>query len=356
MFNKTKVEDSLVGIVGLRQPLNPTYSVLDTANLTSSSGYFVTDLEYVKTEYIKDAQDFEAITDLDFNILLRNKQKSAIANVCNLVFTSEDFIDRNVFYANANNNTEAETLPDGFVGFKIQVAQEKNIAFEIPRIILDFQSQFSAFTLYLFNTGDPNPLESKVITITEQHQTEELGWVVDNTNDAYKGDYYIGYIKDVNSPIPFKRNYQAANNISSIKNIGITRVKIEGHTGATLWDLQTEDGMSENTGLNPDLMVFDDYTDFIIQNQRLFARAIQLDMGIGMMTESIASLRSNRNTRVSEQGIVAMVQNLDGVDTNGFKIAGLRPTLAGAIKTIKLEIEKLRGSFIPSRLQTITLT
>ena len=38
------------------------------------------------------------------------------------------------------------------------------------------------------------------------------------------------------------------------------------------------------------------------------------------------------------------------------KIIGLRPKLMTAINTIKLEIEKLRGSFIPSRLQTITLT
>lgn len=359
MFNSTIVENSLDGIVGLHQPLDPDYAVLDAGRLASRSGLFVNghDIPLAKVEFFKDAQNFEAITDIDFNTELERLQKSSITSVCNQVFTSEDFIDRGVFYKNANNNVTAETLTDGFVGFRIDVANKKNIAFEITRVLLDF-TDTGSFDLLLFNTGDPNPIKTQTITITEQHQEVALNWVVDNTRDSYKGDYYLGYIKTGSTPIPFKREYQNARILSSISNINIREMQVPGHSTATLFDLDDEDGLSENIGVNPDILVYEDYTDFIIQNQRLFARAIQLEMGIAMMNASIGSLRSNRNTRISDGLVVQMIQNIEGVDAEGgkIKIHGLRSRLAGAIKQISVEIDKLRLGYLGGRIQVQTLT
>jgi hypothetical protein len=355
MFNTTIVENKVNGIVGCKQPYDPNYDIVDSDNQASRSGYFVTDLPLAKIKYFKDCQDYESITDANFNTILSNLQRSAISNVCNEVFTTEDFQDRNVFYKNANNNIDAAVLTDGFVGFRLELANEKNIAFEIPRVILDFKDTFGAFTLYLFNTGDPNPIHSKTITITEQHQVEELNWTVDNSGDTYKGDYYIGYNKTVTTPVPFKRNYGNANVLSSITGIDITPMQIVGHSTGVLFDLTSETGLSENIGVNPDIIVYDDYTDFIVQNQRLFARAIQLEMGINMINECISSSRVNRNKRVSESVIVRMLQTIDGVDTDSIKITGLASKLSGAIKTIKQEIDKLKKGFLGGRIMVETL-
>jgi len=337
MFNTTKVENDLVGIVGLRQPNNPDYAVLDAANIASRSGYFVTDITLAKVEFYKDSQDYEGISDVDFNTLLVELQKRAISSVCNLVFTQEDFQDRNLFYKNANNNVDAEVLDDGFVGWRIDVKKEKNVAFEITRVILDFQGNTpNDITLVLYNTGDPNPIQSKVITISEQHQVEELGWVVDNSGDTYKGDYYLGYNKTATTPIPFKRGYNNANVISSIEGLTIT----------------------ENIGVNPDVLVYDDYTDFIKQNQRLFARGIQLDMGIKMLQQSLSSARVNRNERIGEQHAVRVLQTIDGVRTDSGKLTviGLREQLNSELSSIRMEVTKLRKGYFGGRIMTSTLT
>ena len=66
MFNKNKI-DSIYGIVGLRGSDNPTYQILDAANLASTSGYFVDDNPYCKIELYKDNQDYSNISDAEFN-------------------------------------------------------------------------------------------------------------------------------------------------------------------------------------------------------------------------------------------------------------------------------------------------
>ena len=52
MINVTKIQNSLIGLIGFKQPFNPDYAVVDSNNLLSSSGYFVTDNPYAKIEYI----------------------------------------------------------------------------------------------------------------------------------------------------------------------------------------------------------------------------------------------------------------------------------------------------------------
>ena len=356
MFDKTKVETALLGIIGLRQPSNPDYAIIDTPNLASTSGYYVTDISMAKVEFYKDSQDYEAISDADFNDLLRATQKSAITSVCNQVFQTQDFRDRNLFYKYPNNNTDAETLNDGFVGWQICVTKEKNVAFEITRVILDFQSNYdNDITLQLYNTGDPNPIQSKVITITEQHQEEVLNWVVDNSGDTYKGNYYLGYIKSATTPVPFKRNYQSSSSISRIEGLVIESTKVDGHTGNVLFDLDSTEGLSENIGINPDVIVYNDYTDFIKQNKGLFGRAIQIDMAIKMMNVISSSLRVNKHERMAAAK-VRIVQDINGIDAdNGkLKIFGLRAQLLGEISMIKKEVEKLRVGYFGGRIKVAT--
>ncbi len=60
MFDKTKLNTSLYGVVGFRQPLNPTYAVVDASNLISRTGYIINDNPYAKVEFLFDNMDFES--------------------------------------------------------------------------------------------------------------------------------------------------------------------------------------------------------------------------------------------------------------------------------------------------------
>ena len=88
-------------------------------------------------------------------MVIKNLQEDAIVSVCSRVFNKPDYIDRQVLYKNAQNKINSETLPDGFVCFKIVVSNKKNIAFKIERILLDFEGT-GDIELLLFNTSQSN--------------------------------------------------------------------------------------------------------------------------------------------------------------------------------------------------------
>lgn len=357
MFKATKIATGLLGIVGFRQPYNPTYAILDADNILSDSGLYVNDNPYAKIEFIKDNQDYKDISDEDFNLLLKDMQKSSIISVCNQVFNEFDFIDRNVIYKNASNKTEVETLPNGFVGYKIKVSSAKNTAFNINRVILDFDGT-GTFDLLLFNTGKKDALLTKTITIASDNQVEELNWELDNTNTTYKGDYYIGYVTDGITVTPFKREWNNANLMSNFKELCLEKVYVTNHTSNELFDLTLVNGLSKDTGLNLDISVYDDYTDFILNNKMLFAKAISLEFTIRCLQMYVSSLRSNGNERKAQelyQKIMVEIEGTKGSDSL-ISVTGLREQVLGEISQLKQEVKKLKTGILKSRqIMTHTL-
>jgi hypothetical protein len=358
MFNKSKIETGLYGVVGLRQPYDPDYQLLDADNQLSSSGYFVTDNPYVKVDYLKSNQDYVSISDADFNTEVKQIQHSAIASVANAIFNDSDYIDRQVLYPHAQNRVNVETLPDGLVCHKIRVANEKNVAFEITRVLLDFQGT-GDIELMLFNTSQDAPIESKVIKITSTHQTELLNWRVDNSGDTYKGEYYLGYLTnyiDIGTLKPFKRDYDRSDIQSCITHLDINQFYFVNHGTNALPNLDNESSLDEAIGLNCDITVFDDFTDMILNNKMLFGYAIYLDMCIKIISTYAASSRSNAKQRFSESQVIRMIQEIEGQNTDGsVKVTGLRPQLLGELKRLTKEIDKLKQGYFGSYARVETL-
>jgi hypothetical protein len=356
MFQVGKISDKLYGIVGLDDSLDPTYAILDAGNQISRSGYRVTDNAYVKIEYIRDNQDYKNASELEFNAYVKRLQQSSIINVCNKVFNKFDYLDRNLLYTNVQNKVNQETLVDGFVGYEIEVDDDNDIAFGIKRVLLDFDT-LGTFNLLLFNSNKSEPILQKTITITSKTQEVVLDWVIDNSDITYKGNYYLGYIKTATTPIPFKRDYQKAREMNNFSNLEIEKVQINGHNTETLFDLTLERGLYQDVGINPDITVYKDYTDLIINNEMLFARAIDLEFSIAILREQLNSMRDNINKRNSEDSIKLILAEIEGTGgNNAIRITGLRPTLMGEINFISKEIDKLsRGYFNDSiRVSTIT--
>lgn len=362
-FDKSKIETALFGLVGFRQPANPDYAILEPDLLTSRSGKYVNDNPYAKIEYFKDSQDYKDISDADFNELLRQKVYSGISNIANSVFDKPDYIDRQLFYRYALNKGDGtDDNPLGFIGYRIQVSNRKDLAFEIKRVLLNFDlggGSGETIDIVLYNSAIDTPIFSETVTITDTNQEVELNWVVNNTDAYYKGEFYLGYNYDPGavSYKPYKRDYNAANVLSNISEIYIEEVKVVGHNTNTLFNLEDYDGLSESTGLNFDVLVFDDFTDLIIQNERLFSEAIEMSIAIDMINVYRATLRSNRNQRKSEEHIIRVIQEIEGQDEVGsVKIVGLRQRLSGKLTKIKKEIDKLRKGYFGGMLMVNTRT
>ena len=353
MFNKNKI-DTLYGIVGLRGSDNPLYQILDAANLASTSGYFVDDNPYCKIELYKDNQDYNEITDVGFNANLKKLQESSISSVCDAVFSDSDYIDRQVLYRYAQNKTTTETLPSGFIGYKITPNDTKSLAFSITRDILSFDGT-GDIELMIFNSSKKEVVFSEVVSIVSDHQVVELDWTLDDTDGLYKGEYYYGYNTDGLTVQPFKRDYNNSNIESIISDLYIENIFVKDHNTNTLFDLTTTEGNSLTTGLNPDITVYEDYTDLILNNKKLFSRAIQLDMQIKMIGFNLASIRSNKNQRLGEANTVRMLQEIDGQSGDGVvKIAGLRPMLLGEVKRLTTKIEALKDGYFQGSISVYT--
>tara|TARA_R110002051_G_scaffold179321_1_gene249088 strand:- start:4834 stop:5907 length:1074 start_codon:yes stop_codon:yes gene_type:complete len=357
MFDVTTVISKMYKLVGLRQPFNPTYAILDADNITSTSGLYSnrSDNPYVKVEYLKECQDYVAISNVEFNQLLKEGQESAIVSVCTDVFSSQDARQTDMVYSYAMNKVNTTSLESGWVGYKLKVTRLKDVAFEIPKITLDFEGT-GDITIQLYNSNKQTPLLEQIVTITDTTQEVELDWVVNNSGDTYKGDYYLGYV--VNGALtPFKRDYENSNIKNGFCDLSIEDVQFKGHTGSTIFDLTTNDGLSDYTGLNPTLVVYDDYTDTIVKNKKLFARAIDLQFQISLMRTYQGSLRSNKDQRKAQEVFNAITIAIEGLDQDGaVKVQGANAKLFGEIENIRREVLKIQGGVNFQGITTGTFT
>ena len=344
MVNVAKIQAKLNGLVGFRQPFNPAYAILTSANTTSRSGLYATDNEFVKVEFLKDGQDYDVISDANFNTYLTNKQNEAIANVCNSVFFKPDFIDRGLMYRNALNKVNTVTLPVGFVGYKLKMECENNIAVNIKRVLVDF-SGTGTLKILLFNTSKLTAIQTKTVTITTDHQEVVLDWVIDNTDGIYGGEWYIGYNTTGLTVTPYARDYENSILMRNFTHLDVYPILIPSHNTETLFNLTNFEGYAYATGLNFDITIANDYTDLVINNEFLFSNAILYSLQINCLQTSIASIRSNRNERISETMIRKMLVEVDGADDGVVKKIGIKSLLYGSLSKIKAEIEKLQNGY-----------
>jgi hypothetical protein len=331
MYNRNLI-DARTGLVGFENSANPAYAMVNTTNQTSRSSRYFTDNPYCKIEYILDCMDYKDASGTQINTNLTKIQRVAFMNVCDELFNNEDYLERDLMYPYEQNKINLETLPAGFVGWRI--FKKAGIAFQINRIFCEFSNE-GIFTLYLFSSNQPTALESQEITVsTIGFQDVSLtGWIVDNTVN-YDGHYFLGYIK--NDLIPYKRDYCNSDLKAYFKHLAFERIYVPGHSSDTLFNQDDIDGLSENPGINPDISVYRDYTDLIIRNENLFATAVQLAGQIEILRLIISSGRSNPTERITKQVVDKLLFELEG--NPELKIYGLK-------NKYNQEIKKLKNSF-----------
>ena len=340
MFDVTNIQNGLIGLVGVRQPYNPSYAVFDSVSLTSDSGLYLDDMPYWKAEYFIDSALGSNYTPAQVNESLLNIFKGSSVDVCNKVFNKIDLIDRQILYTNAQNKINTETtLVDGFLGYRFRMSKQKYLAFRINKLILEFEG-LGDVKIMLFNSYESAPIQEKLVTISSNYQTEDINWVINNTA-TYKGEYYIGFLYD-STLTPYKRDYRDSNEQNAVKELCIDKVQVIGHNTETLFDLTDVRSLGENTGLNLDITVYEDFTDFVLNNKIMFARSIQLASCINVYNRFISSNSSNIQERYSKDLIISIMRIVKGTIGDGFKDVGLQTLLDNSITSLKDEIQRLR--------------
>ena len=359
MINVAKIQSGLKGLVAVRQPLNPVNDVLEATSYVSKSELFLDDVEHFNFEFWKDCQNYAEATDDDYQAKWEQLEGSILNNVMAQVFNKPSYIDRNLIYSNPFDRNELITISTDstqFYGYEIKISDKKNIAFCISSVKIEGKSigGVGDLVVQLFHSSQDEPIKEQTITTTDDGtlQTVQLDWYIDMSDNYYKGQFYLGYYVPEFIFSPYERNFERSNLMNTIQELCIRRIERLGDF-TSLEDMDTSD---QHNGLNFDITVYTDYTDLIVQNQFMFAKAIQLQWVSSILAMIVSSNRSNRNERVGKEMISLIMLTLEG--QNGFglqKVKGLREQVAGELARLQIEMDKLTNGYLPQEFVNDTI-
>jgi hypothetical protein len=357
MYNIQKVVNSLNGLVGFKQPANFPFTLSESVK-ASSSGRFVDDNEFIKLDFINATQSNATIDEQGFNDLLTDYTRKGIISLCDQIFDEPDFVERQLLYKNANDKIATEPFPEnvGFVGFQLEPeSYRNNFAFEITRVILEFENTPGSLTLLLYNSAKKLPVfESDPINVTSELQEVELNWMLNDLEGLYRGEYYLGYRTDETTLQPIKRDFEDAEIRSVIKDMFIHPVYAP-QANRDLFSLDDVDNVTETWGLNPDITAYKDFTDQIIQNKNLLANVLQQSIQVVILESYMTTTRSNRDQRISDDMLKKVLVELNGISTQSYNSQGLKNALSSEITRLKQEIRKTQdGYFNKNFAQVVT--
>jgi hypothetical protein len=257
------------------------------------------------------------------------------------------------------------------VGFEIVPIRAKGIVVKINRIGLQF-TEPGEYTLYLMHSSSPEPV--KTIKVTKQKRGSLEWFSFDDLLLPYEGEFndaggswFLCYkqseLPEGSMAIYKSRDWSKGPCSSCSRNEVISwnawSKFIEVHPFSVketslpetfgLWDIDDNTyTYDRNYGINIDLSVKCDLTDFIVEQRMLFRDIIAKQVAIDMLREFAynANVRTNRHTmNVSRLDIL---YEIDG-DSSSMKKSGLSYQLDMAYKAISLSTEGLDRACLPCK-------
>ena len=288
------------------------------------------------------------------SVWLKRLQDQAIAKMVQMFLTqksllkeSKALLERRTFFDGAGRL--ANTLPSGqrIVGMEITPAYSMGVTAKIERIGLQMTGATGTVRVYLFHSSQVDP-----IAVADLEYTKENGgfqWFdvkdfympyISEANDS-GGAWYLCYCQQdlpegmecVNVAKDWSREPCGTCNIGSLtawreltKYINISPFRV--HAPETfkefpeMWDIEeTVYTNTVNYGLNVEVSVYCDLTDFIIKERQMFANVLQMEMAARVlrMLAYNPSVRVNRKqSNASQFDLIAEVDGYPQGREQGF--------------------------------------
>ena len=329
MFNATKIK-ALYGIVGINQPSDPTYAVLDASNAASASGIFVDDLSpFVKVSYLKETQDYSDASSAQFNAFLKRLQEQSILEAVNDVYNEPDVIETKPEFTE-DAEIKYEVSNDGdFVGRQLVFCDMKDKAVSINKCWLNFNGA-GTVKLLLFSQYRKAPVQTKSVVLTDTGVNEvTLNWIIPYSDIVLGGRWYIGYINEGYTIKAINMNRSS----NCIDGVEITSGKVVGHTSEAIFEPNKFTGTGNEYGLNFDISLKKDVTASAVNNSNSLAMAIGYKMAIKCIEAYKASRRSNGEQRLTDELVRDLIFELEG--NPELKIFGLYGKYRNEIAKVK---------------------
>ena len=269
---------------------------------------------------------------------LRRMTLQNIAQVIQMFLTkkslqreSKSLLERMVFFDGAGriNNTIASN--GNLVGFEITPVRSLGVTAKISRVGLQMTGAVGKVKLYLFSSDERDPIQTKEVTIAKGNGSME--WF--DLSDWYmsgSGCYYLCYNQDdlpegmeaINVARDWSRepcgtcnrgNLEAWRELTKYLQVAPFRIKAleTFEEFPELWDI--EDNIYTNThnyGLNVEVSVGCDLSDFIIKQRDIFATCVQKQMAATIIRTLAMNPEVRVNRRQSNSSREDLLYEVDG--------------------------------------------
>jgi hypothetical protein len=304
--------------------------------------------------------------------------RSAISKVANEVFlqkklneVTKTLMENVQLFDGAGSLKDKEIKLSRFVGYQVMVENHRDIVTVIRRIGFQFTQANPEFTLYIYHTSQEDPIYTIDLNLTKVNSFE---WKTITSEGqevllSYLGDYapggafYIGYYEDdlvgqaINrgysfsvSPTPCNCNrwyelYTSWSRFVKVVPITVSAASLadilpSDPGGAKLWDYGSAIPVYEKSfGLNLDLTVKCDVTDFMCREKSLFTQAIVKQIAVDLLREIAFSSRNNVIAKETRDLAMYELNNKEG--------NGLAFQLSSAIKALSFDLSNLNEACLP---------
>lgn len=332
MFQPSKINSNVIGLIGWRQSIDPASVVIDATNLATSSGLYFQDFSALVTvDNIKDSQNYPEANATQINTMLGDMVKAGFNKVLNQVFQDEDIIENKILFPYEMSWTKDIDNDTSFVGYEICQPSRMEIAHVLNNIVLSF-SGVNSVKILLFHSSKSAPIQTKTITTVANSDVDTvLNWTLSKEYNG--GKFYIGYLRSGLTAKAKNREWNEANIKATFNTLRIEPIIVSGWNSETLFDVEDIEYSDKTFGLNFNITAWEDYTNTIIQNRNKFVNALGLQVAVDVLDLILKSTNVNATQRITKSAVLYELEGIVGEEMP--KVLGLRAKLAAEIKRLK---------------------
>lgn len=355
------------------------------ANSSYKEGVVVT----LEDKYYKSIKDVPANTEITndeywietnlFSEWLEDKTKASIIKLINKFINmkladkaSKSLIENKTLFDGTGRLTNLATNRDRFVGFEVDTVRSKGVTVKINKIGLQF-TRPGKYKVYILHSSCDTPVYSfefeklKSNSIEWFKPKEDILLPYESQEIDAGGSWYIGYLQSdlpensqaINrdrdwSTQPCKGcsrqeflAWQAWSKYIEIHPFYVDENQLLGEDEQMYFDPEIMNFTYDaNYGINLDVSVYCDLTDFIIKQKQLFQDVIAKQVAVDFLREFAYNPNVRTNRRSINASRTDILYELDG-DSSSMKHSGLNYELDLALKALNFSTQGLDRVCLP---------
>lgn len=355
------------------------------ANSSYKEGVVVT----LEDKYYKSIKDVPANTEITndeywietnlFSEWLEDKTKASIIKLINKFINmkladkaSKSLIENKTLFDGTGRLTNLATNRDRFVGFEVDTVRSKGVTVKINKIGLQF-TRPGKYKVYILHSSCDTPIYSfefeklKSNSIEWFKPKEDILLPYESQEIDAGGSWYIGYLQSdlpensqaINrdrdwSTQPCKGcsrqeflAWQAWSKYIEIHPFYVDENQLLGEDEQMYFDPEIMNFTYDaNYGINLDVSVYCDLTDFIIKQKQLFQDVIAKQVAVDFLREFAYNPNVRTNRRSINASRTDILYELDG-DSSSMKHSGLNYELDLALKALNFSTQGLDRVCLP---------